>query len=426
MIFLYRILTVALYPFLILLIYFRIFLNKEDKKRFKEKIFSSKFNVKKNEKNFLIWFHAASIGELKSILPIIEELNKKNLNYEFLITTVTLSSGNLANEKLRKFKNVCHRYFPLDTEFLIKKFLKSWKPKAIFLVESEIWPNLILNAKKLNIPIAIINARITNRSFKKWTVFSKASQKIFNSFDLALVSNTETEEYLKKLNVKNIFYTGNIKILEKPKISLNKNFEDKILEKKRFWLAVSTHEGEEKFCLKTHIQLKENFKDIITIIAPRHINRVKKISNLCEKLKLNTQILEKEDSIKSGKEIIIVNSFGILSRFFSRSTSVLMGKSILKKFRDVGGQNPLEAARYGCKIYHGPYVYNFSEIYEILNKNNISKLINTIEELSYNLKIDLNDFKKNEKSLSFLDVLEKSTMNTIIGKIEFFLNNANK
>ena len=103
-----------------------------------------------------------------------------------------------------------------------------------------------------------------------------------------------------------------------------------------------------------------------------------------------------------------------------------MGKSILKKFRDVGGQNPLEAARYGCKIYHGPYVYNFSEIYEILNKNNISKLINTIEELSYNLKIDLNDFKKNEKSLSFLDVLEKSTMNTIIGKIEFFLNNANK
>ena len=168
MIFIYKLISNLLYPVIIFLIFFRKIINKEDKIRYKEKIFSKNFNIKRKSGSKLIWFHAASIGELKSIFPIIEELNKSSLNLEFLITTLTLSSGKLAGNKFQDYKNINHRYLPVDSDFLIKKFIFSWKPNYIFLVDSEIWPNLILNSKKIGIPLAIINARITRRSYKRW------------------------------------------------------------------------------------------------------------------------------------------------------------------------------------------------------------------------------------------------------------------
>ena len=161
MILLYRILTTLLYPLFVILIYLRKFYKKEDLRRYKEKIFSSHFNVDKKNNKKLIWFHAASIGEFKSIIPIINQLNRNYKKLEFLITTTTLSSSNLSKIELGKIKNARHRFFPLDVGFLIEKFLRLWKPDLIFLVDSEIWPNLILNAKKNGVPLALLNARIT-------------------------------------------------------------------------------------------------------------------------------------------------------------------------------------------------------------------------------------------------------------------------
>ena len=160
MILLYRIFTTILYPLLIIFLYYRKIIKKEDPIRFKEKIFISHFKITKKNKSKLIWFHAASIGEFKSIVPIIIQLNKDFQNLQFLITTSTLSSGTLAKVELKKFQNVEHRYFPFDVDFLINKFLFLWKPDRIFLVDSEIWPNLILQSKKHKIPIALINARL--------------------------------------------------------------------------------------------------------------------------------------------------------------------------------------------------------------------------------------------------------------------------
>ena len=154
MINIYRLITILLYPFLIILIYLRKLFNKEDHNRYKEKIFTSKFFPDRDKKKQLIWFHAASIGEFKSIIPLLENLNNNSKNFKFLITTTTLSSGNLAENLLKKFDNVEHRFFPLDVDFLIKKFISAWVPDKIFLVDSEIWPNLIINAKKFKIPIA--------------------------------------------------------------------------------------------------------------------------------------------------------------------------------------------------------------------------------------------------------------------------------
>jgi 3-deoxy-D-manno-octulosonic-acid transferase len=325
-------------------------IGKEDRIRFKEKIFIKNFNVQRNKKNKLIWFHAASIGEFKSVLPIIKELNKNYSDIQFLITTVTLSSANLAKDELKKFNNVTHRFFPLDIKFLIEEFLNLWKPSVIFLVDSEIWPNLIISSKKNKIPICVINARLTRKSFKRWMLFPKSTRKIFLSIDLFLASNLETKEFLNKLGLKNVILNGNIKLINKIDKERIDNPNEEALLKKRFWIAASTHEGEEVFCLKTHLQIKQKYNEIITIIFPRHIERVNKIKKLSEGLGLKSQILNKGEIFLDNKEIIIVNSFGELQKYFYFAKSVFIGKSLIKKLQNEGGQNPIQSAKLGCII----------------------------------------------------------------------------
>ena len=422
MILIYRIFSTAIYPFLIIYIYFRKILKKEDPKRFKEKIFISNFQINKKKNTKLIWFHAASIGEFKSIIPIIKKLLFDKKNLKILVTTTTLSSGNLAKIEFKKYDNVCHRFFPFDLNFLIKKFLKLWKPNYIFLVDSEIWPNLILTAKKKKIPIAIINARLTAKTFNKWMMFPNTAKRVFNSFDLCLASNNETKNYLKKLNAKNIHFNGNIKLINNVDESKIKNLNEKFLVLRRFWVAASIHQGEDLFCLKTHLRIRKRYKDIITIIIPRHIDKTKDINDLSKKLNLKTQLLNNGDKILENKEIIIVNSFGVLQNYFKYAKSVFIGKSMLKKLENEGGQNPIDAAKLKCNIYHGPYVYNFKEIYEMLKKINIAKKVKTYEDLSNNLVRDLkNPLKKDSKTSNYLNNLGQRTLENTMGKINNFI-----
>jgi|TARA_B100000959_G_scaffold144550_2_gene151829 3-deoxy-D-manno-octulosonic-acid transferase len=427
MILFYRVVTTIIYPILFIFIYLRILLKKEDPKRYKEKILISNFNIKRNNQKKLIWFHAASIGELKSIIPIINQLNIKNQNLQFLITTTTLSSSNLAKIEFKEFNNVEHRFLPFDVPFLIDKFLYLWKPDKIFLVDSEVWPNLILKTKKYKIPIALINARLTSRSFNKWMFFPTAAKKIFGIFDLCICSNTETKNYLERLNLKNVYFKGNIKLIDhiddKEITNVNKN----ILLKKRFWFAASTHKEEDIFCIKTHLKLKEKFKDIITIIAPRHIERAKQIKYLSKRFDLKVQILNKNENISENNELIIINYFGVLPNYFKYAKSVFIGKSMIKRLKNDGGQNPIDAAKLKCKIYHGPYVYNFEEIYEILEKNNISKKIENYEELSENLIRDLeNPHKQNNEIADQIKNLGQKTLtDTMILVDNFLFNDAN-
>tara|TARA_E500000178_G_scaffold237567_1_gene234058 strand:- start:1964 stop:3247 length:1284 start_codon:yes stop_codon:yes gene_type:complete len=423
----YRVLTTILYPFLFIFIYFRIIIKKDDPERFKEKILVSHFRVIDKEKSKLIWFHAASIGEFKSVIPIINQLNTKYKHLKFLITTSSLSSGNLAEIELKKIDNAEHRYFPFDVDFLIDNFIHSWKPDKIFLVDSEIWPNLILKSKKYKIPIALFNARLTSKSINKWMIFPRITEKIFGIFNLFLCSNLETKKFLEELNLKNVYFKGNIKLYDPINEIEIENFNKNFLVKKRFWFAASTHKEEDLFCLKTHIKLKENFNDIITIIAPRHVDRSNEIKSLSEKLGLAAQVLDENQEILDNKEIIIVNYFGALKTYFKFAKSVFIGKSMIPKLKNVGGQNPIEAAKLECKIYHGPYVYNFEDIYKILESNNISKKIESFEELSKNLLIDLkNPQKKNNQNSNFINDLGKKTLNDTMVLIDAFLNDENK
>ena len=422
MLFFYRFLTYLIYPFLIFLIYLRTFLKKEEKLRFKEKLFPSHFSAEESGKKKLIWIHAASLGETLSVFSLIDELNKKQKNLEFLITTVTLSSGKLVKKKIYEYSNIKHRYFPLDINFLVKEFLAKWSPNLILFVDSEIWPNFLTQIKMNKIPLILVNGRITKKTFTKWMLVPSFAKKIFKTFDLCLASSKDSETYLKKLNVNNLKFLGNLKFADKIEIKNIKSNNESFLKKRLFWCAASTHPNEEIFCFKTHINLKKKFKDIVTIIIPRHINRTSQIKNECVKLDLSYQILSDKNLISDNKEIIIVNSFGVLKEYFKYARSVFIGKSIIKKLSFVSGQNPLEAAKLGCKIYHGPYVYNFKEIYDLLKKYKIAEQIFNEEELADKLSQDFKEPKDKENKISEkINFLGKKILEESTAEIEKYL-----
>ena len=381
----YKYLTYLLFPIVAVLIYFRSIFNKEDKIRFKEKIFSSHFKINKNNNKKLIWFHAASIGECLSILPLIDELNSKYKDIDFLITTITLSSASLLERKINQTQNIVHQFFPLDCEHLVENFLNNWKPTLVCFVDSEIWPNFLFKIKEKNIPLLLLNARLTRKSFNKWKIISDFANKIFSNFDLCLAASEESKNNLKYFQIKKLKYIGNLKYSAP---SLPQELDEankKILNSYKVWCATSIHSGEETSVLKTHIEIKKKFNNVLTVVVPRHINRSLFIRNLSQKMGLHAQVLNEDKLVNSNVEILIINSFGSLSKYFNYCKNIFIGKSLLKGKKNVGGQNPIEAAKLGCKIFHGPYVYNFQEVYELLYSYGITKKIDNEIQLSEEL-----------------------------------------
>ena len=418
MIFLYRLLTTTLFPVLVLIIYLRKFFGKEDKSRFKEK-----FLIRDDYQDFqwkaknVIWFHAASVGEVNSIIPIIKEILENKTDVFILLTSTSLSSSQLIKKKI-DLKNFKHHFFVLDISFLVKKFINYWNPKLVIFVDSEVWPSHLLEIKKRKIPLILLNGRITNKTLKRWQLFKKTSQDIFSLYDLCLASSEESLNNLKNLGAKSVEYIGNIKFCADVK---NKNKYDNnqsIYGNKKIWSAASTHPGEEIFFFKTHIELKNKGENILTIIIPRHTNRSKEILAIGKSLKLKVEILNDVDEIKEDSEVIVVNSIGNMTNFFNKSRSVFMGKSLLKKLIEVGGQNPIEPAKCGCKIYHGPFVSNFKEIYNLLNNKKIAFEVNNETNLAKNLSRDFNQKKMTDNNnLNELNLYGKKILLDTVNKI---------
>ena len=189
--------------------------------------------------------------ELQSIIPLIEKLEKNKSIRKILITSNTLSSSKII-EKL-KLKKIIHQFFPIDTNFHTKKFLDYWEPSSVFFIDSEIWPNMFLNLKKKNIPITLLNGRITLKTFNNWKLFKNFSRKIFSCFELCLSSNLKSKNFLTKLGAKNVKFIGNLKFSqsENEKLKINNKLK-KFFSTKKIWCASSTHFSEEKLCGLTH------------------------------------------------------------------------------------------------------------------------------------------------------------------------------
>ena len=414
MFFFYRILInliLFLSPIIILI---RLLQKKEDPLRFKEKL---GFYSKKKLKGKLIWFHGASVGEILSVIPLIEKLEKNKQIKQILITSNTLSSSKILSRL--KLKKTIHQFLPIDTDYNTNKFLSYWDPSIAIFIDSEIWPNMITNIKKKNISLMLINARITKKSFTKWNFFPSSAKKLFQNFDMCLSSSLESKNYLKLLGAKKISYIGNLKFTQSEKTAdeLSSNIKKFFLTRK-IWCASSTHELEEKICANIHKKLKIKYKNLLTVIIPRHIHRTKKIIKEIKELNLKIHLHDSRKKIDEETDIYLVNSFGQTQSFFKACKTVFLGGSIIEH----GGQNPLEAAKYGCQILHGPNVWNFKEIYNLLEVHGVSNKITTTKQLSLKVEQIFNS-KKNSKKLQLkIKILGNKILESALNEINFYMN----
>ena len=404
----YQLLLTLIILFSPIIILFRIFKGKEDILRFKEKfcLFSKKRNTGK-----LIWFHGSSVGELMSVLPILIKYDRDKFFDQILVTSSTLSSSKILQKY--NFRKVVHQFFPIDHIFFSNIFLNYWKPSSAIFLESEIWPSIYRSLKKRNIPLILLNARISKKTFKKWMKLKTFSRRIFKLISFAYPQNKETKRYLKKLGVKAINYIGNLKFYEDRRI-VNKESDNKIknqFKKHKICIAASTHANEEVFAAQTHILLKKKNKNLITIIIPRHVHRVDEINNELKKLNLKTTYHSEKAKNLKNIDIYIVDTFGESRRFYKIANTVFLGGSIINK----GGQNPIEPARYGAKILHGPNIDNFKEVYAFLRVLKVSKEIKS--PIQFANEVIFKKKMQNVKKIQKLgDVIFKNTLNKL-GKI---------
>jgi len=421
MYFWYRVLAYLFFPLSPIYLYFRKFRKKEDLIRYKEKL--SQINRSRGD-GFLIWIHVASVGEAMSVLSLIDNCIKEKKINKILLTSITLSSGKILEKKFRNNEKVIHQFLPLDIPVLTNKFLNHWKPNLSVFIDSEIWPTLILQTNKKKIPLILLNARITKKTFERWKLIKKFAKKIFEKFDLCIASNKESENFLKILGAKNIKNYGNLKFAIS-KNNTNQKLDSSLLNKikeRRIWCAVSTHEPEEKICAAVHLEIKKKFDNILTIIIPRHIDRVKEINKQLLNLDLKVVLSSKLNQVDDKTDILLINSYGETLKFLDISKYAFVGKSLIQSLAMDSGQNPIEPARLGCKILHGPNVSNFAEIYDDFKTLGIAKEIKSSDELCLSLiELFIENKPKNSENIKKIDNYGQNIFNNVILELKKYI-----
>ena len=354
-----------------LIILYRMLKKKENPRRFFEKFSLRK---QKRREGKLIWFHCSSVGEFLSIVPLIQELEKiKNIK-QILVTTSTLSSSKIF-EKFR-FKKTLHQFYPLDNVHIVNNFLNYWMPSAVIFVESEIWPTMISELKKREIKIILINARMSEKSFKRWFAFKYFGKNILEKFDYIFPQNKETFSYIKRLGINKLKLLGNLKFVSTHN-DKSKEIDKKYFKNRTILCSASTHHNEEEIFANLHLKYKKKIPNLITIIIPRHIERTNEISQMLNKKGIKFVKHSENKKKYKNNDVYIVDTYGESKSFYKISNVVFLGGSLVSK----GGQNPLEALRFGCTILHGNYTFNFKDVYKMLEKERLSFKVKNNKDL---------------------------------------------
>lgn len=326
----------------------------------------------------LIWMHAASVGESMSVLPLIERIRVDWPEFKFLITTGTLTSANLLADRLPP--GALHQYVPVDVRGPVRRFLDHWQPDAALWVESEFWPNLILETQRRRIPRALVNGRISPRSHAGWQRLPSVIGRMLAGFEFCLAQSPEDAERLIEFGAPRVSCPGNLKFAAPPLPADEgelAEFARNWGERPR-WLAASTHEGEEGAAGDVHIRLAEAFQDILTVIAPRHPERGPAIAGYLRDRGFDVALRSEGDDVDPETEIYVADTLGELGLWYRLCNVVFVGGSLVPH----GGQNPLEPARLGCAIIHGPNVSNFSPICDELAEAGAARAVVQEEDLA--------------------------------------------
>ncbi len=352
----YRYATIALSPLAPLLLRERQRRGKEDGARIAERLGHAGIARPDGQ---LVWVHGASVGECLAALPLIDVLLKAPGRH-VLLTSGTLTSAKLMAERLPH--GAIHQFAPVDTPASIARFLDHWRPDAALFVDSEFWPNMIADVAARDIPLALINGRMSERSFVNWSYAPQSAAAILSRFAICLAQDQETAERLRLLGAKSVEVTGNLKA-DAPPLPAQAEKLDALraaIGARPVWLAASTHPGEDETILPAHDALRREFPDLLTIIVPRHPGRGGDIAMLCGARRV-LQRSHGELPI-ADTAIYVGDTLGELGIFFRAVNFTFIGGSLIPH----GGQNPLEPARLHCAVMAGPHTENFTPAYDAI------------------------------------------------------------
>jgi 3-deoxy-D-manno-octulosonic-acid transferase len=310
----------------------------------------------------LIWIHGASVGEVLAAAELIERL--RALNVRILLTSGTVTSADIVQRRFPP--DVIHQYVPFDSPRFVASFLDHWQPGLALFIESDIWPNLILSSAERRIPMAIINARMSQRSFPRWRRFAGAIGTLLDCFDLCLAQSDLDGERFTALGSRNVVISGNLKLdVKGPPADVPKLEQLKAATQRRLvFVAASTHPGEEEIILDAHRRLAGQIPSLLTIVVPRHANRGVAIARMLAGAGMNVALRSQDDLPSAKTDIYVADTMGELGLFYRLAPVVFMGGSLVSH----GGQNPIEAIKLDAAILHGPHVFNFTEIYSTLDQ----------------------------------------------------------
>lgn len=324
----------------------------------------------------LIWLHAASMGEAASVMPLLHRLHAEFPGTILLLTTVTVTSAQYAAERLPR--GALHQFAPVDTPQAVDAFLTHWRPDLAVFVESELWPNMLFSTHEREIPMLLLNARLSARSFARWQKMGGVIRTMLACFDTIHAQSEADADRLEQLAARKVLRLGNLKYAAPP-------LEADAAEVERLrtaigarpcWLAASTHPGEEGAASAVHQALKETFPDLLTIIVPRHSKRGEEIVALLSG-KGTVARRSAHEALTPATEFYVADTMGELGIFYRLAPVVFVGGSLVPH----GGQNPFEPARLGCAVIYGPHMENFNEFCAVLETHGAAVAVSTAEAL---------------------------------------------
>lgn len=368
----YRLVTAAVAPLAPLLLSYRLKRGKEDPARLPERYGESKHARPSGP---LVWVHGASVGEIMAVIPLIDHMRADG--FEVLLTSGTVTSAELAQQRLPP--GAIHQFVPLDAPQFVTRFLDHWRPNLALFVESDLWPNLILASGARDIPVVLVNGRMSERSFKRWGSVPGTVAALLSRLDLCLARTPADAERFGALGAL-VVTTGHLKLdVPAPPVDADElKAMRTVIGNRPVIAAASTHPGEELAVIDAHRRLRSDFPGLLTIIAPRHPDRGPGIVEIATASGLTAALRARGERPDAGTDIYVADTVGELGLIYRLAPIVFIGGSLVAH----GGQNPIEAAKLGAAILHGPHVLNFSDIYSALDQAHGAEQIADAEKLA--------------------------------------------
>src|SRR5215469_4945973 len=355
----YRRLSSAMVPLAPALLKRRLKLGKEDPERIGERRGITR-DVRPHGP--LVWIHGASVGEVLAAATLIERL--RALNIRILLTSGTVTSAAIVAKRFPP--DIIHQYVPFDSPRYVARFLNHWRPSLALFIESDLWPNLILQSAARRLPMVLINGRMSQRSFPRWRRVHGTISAILEKFEVCLAQSKTDAERFAALGCRNVVTTGNLK-LDVPAPPADPARLERLMSVTRgrpIVVAASTHPGEEEILVEAQRMLVGSFPQLLTVIVPRHPDRGPGIARTIMAAGLGAALRSRQELPTAATDVYVADTLGELGLFYRLASIVFMGGSLVKH----GGQNPIEAVKLGATIVHGPHVFNFTDVYRALDQ----------------------------------------------------------